>query len=104
MKKTRRKFTSEFKAKVAIEALKDRATLAELAKRFDLHPNQISSWKQEFIEKSALVFESSSKDGSDEKQQEVEKLFAKIGELHIENDFLKKSFNKGFKSMKEWGL
>jgi len=50
MKKTRRKFTSAFKAKVAIEALKERETLSELAKRFDLHPNQISMWKREFLD------------------------------------------------------
>ena len=50
MKKTRRKFTSEFKAKVALDALKERSSLAELAKKYELHPNQISLWKKEFIQ------------------------------------------------------
>ena len=58
MKKSRRKFNPEFKAKVAIEALKERETLKELAERFEIHPNQISQWKQEFLEKSSSVFES----------------------------------------------
>ena len=56
MKRTRRKFSSSFKAKVAIEALKERYSLADLAKRFELHPNQISQWKQEFVKNSDAVF------------------------------------------------
>jgi len=53
MRKQRRKFTSEFKTQVAIEALKERYTLSELAKKFDLHPNQISKWKQEFVDNAS---------------------------------------------------
>lgn len=55
MKKSRRKFDSAFKAKVAVEALKERETLSELAVRYDLHPNQISQWKQEFLQNSSVV-------------------------------------------------
>ena len=65
MKTTRRKFSSGFKAQVAIEALKERESLAELANRFEVHPNMISKWKQEFIEHSAEVFEKK-KEGGDE--------------------------------------
>ncbi|MEM0354577.1 MAG: transposase [Thermoplasmata archaeon] len=90
MKKMRRKFTSAFKAMVAIEALKERETLAELSKRFEVHPNMISKWKQEFIEKSASVFESK----KEESGVETEKLYAKIGQLEIENDFLEKSLKR----------
>jgi len=57
MKKSRRAFTGVFKAQVAIAALKERETIAELAKRFEVHPNMISKWKQEFIERSAEIFE-----------------------------------------------
>ena len=59
MRKTRRKFESSFKAKVVIEALKERETLQQLALKFELHPNQISVWKQEFLQNSALMFEKS---------------------------------------------
>ncbi len=91
MKKKRRKFSGAFKAKVAIEALKERETLAELSKRFEVHPTMISKWKQEFLEHSAEVFDKKSDDDS---EVDPEKLYAKIGQLEIENDFLKKSLNK----------
>jgi transposase-like protein len=91
MKQKRRKFSGAFKAKVAIEALKERETLAELSKRFEVHPNMISKWKQEFLEKSAEVFD---KKSDSETEVDADKLYSKIGQLEMENDFLKKSLNK----------
>ena len=91
MKQKRRKFSSAFKAKVAIEALKERETLAELSKRFEVHPNMISKWKQEFLEKSAEIFH---KKSDSETEVDADKLYSKIGQLEMENDFLKKSLNK----------
>lgn len=91
MKQKRRKFSGAFKAKVAIAALKERETLAELSKRFELHPTMISKWKQEFLEHSAEVFDKKSETDSG---IDPEKLYAKIGQLEIENDFFKKSLNK----------
>ena len=91
MKQKRRKFSGVFKAKVAIEALKERETLAELSKRFEVHPNMISKWKQEFLEKSADVFD---KKSDADTGVDADKLYAKIGQLEIENDFLKKSLDK----------
>jgi transposase len=93
MRKTRRKFTSEFKTKVAIEAIKERYTLSELAKRFELHPNQISMWKHEFLEKSTSVFDKKNKK-STEDIVDLEKLYSKIGKLEMERDFLKKNLTK----------
>ncbi len=86
MKKVRRKFTAAFKAQVALEALKERQTLAALAERFELHPNQISQWKQEFRENSPLVFSGTA---GKEKEAEVnlDSLYAKIGQLEMERDW-----------------
>ena len=100
MKRSRRKFTAAFKAKVAIEALKERQTLAELAEKFELHPNQISQWKQEFIAGSEQVFESgkgtptATPEAGQVSEAEAKELYAKIGQLQMERDFLKKSLAK----------
>lgn len=93
MRKTRRKFSSAFKAKVAIEALKERYTLSELAERFELHPNQISQWKQEFVKASSTVFETK-KEKSNDMTVDTDRLYSKIGQLEMERDFLKKSLSK----------
>ena len=93
MNRKRRNFSATFKAKVAIEAIKERETLAELSKKYDLHPNQISNWKKEFLEKSSLVFESKKKEDS-EIVTDVDKLYSKIGRLEMENDFIKKNLKK----------
>ena len=93
MKSTRRQHSAEFKAKVALAALRERQSLAELAQRYELHPQQIATWKQEFIEKSALLFErKTSKPESTEADHQT--LYAKIGQLEVERDFLKKSLKK----------
>jgi len=92
MKKSRRKFSAKFKAQVAIEALKERETLSELAKRFELHPNQISQWKREFTSGSERAFEKSPK--QEEPAVDPGELYRQIGELKVENDFLKKSLKK----------
>ena len=93
MRKARRKFTSEFKSKVAIEALKERYSLSELAERFELHPNQISQWKQEFLEKSKDIFDKKSSK-SKEDQVDLDTLYTKIGQLEVERDYLKKNLKK----------
>ena len=92
MRAKRRKFTAGFKAQVAIEALKERESLAELSKRFEVHPNMISKWKQEFIERSSEIFETDPPELNFE--AEKEKLFAKIGQLEMERDWLKKISRK----------
>ncbi len=101
-KQTRRKFTAEFKAKVALEAIKNQKTLAELSQHFEINAVMISKWKADFLENMAVVFqkESSISDTSD--SVDVEKLYAQIGQLKVENDFLKKSAKRLGIPENEW--
>lgn len=90
-KRTRRKFSPEFKAKVALEAVKNQKTLAELSLHFEVNPVTISKWKTEFLENMSSVFGGEKGKMQDEDSPEMEKLYAQIGQLKVENDFLKKS-------------
>jgi transposase len=92
MKGKRRKFTSAFKAKVAIEALRERETLSELSQRHKIHANMISKWKQEFLERSSEIFETTAPDNKHEK--EIEQLYSEIGKLTMERNWLKKISSK----------
>ena len=91
--RTRRRFSAEFKAKVALEAIKGDETVAELATKHELHPTQIAAWKREAVEKLAQVF---AERGEREKSRdgEITKLHAKIGQLVVERDFLSKAFDR----------
>ena len=89
----RRKFTSTFKTRVVLAALKEQATMAELAQKFQVHPNQISQWKREFLDKSETVFETSSKSKKTEAEEREEKLLKIIGQQKVELDFLKKALS-----------
>lgn len=91
MKSKRRRHDSEFKARVAFEALKGTKTLQELAKEYDLHPVQISDWKKIFAERMPHLFEKEAARGVFEDfEKERERLHAKIGELTVVVDFLRK--------------
>jgi transposase len=92
-KKTRRKFSADFKAKVVIEALKERRTLEELASKYELHPTQITNWKKEFLNHASSVFTRDTDLLEKKKDQEVsmDRLYSQIGQLKVENDFLKKN-------------
>jgi transposase len=92
--KTRRRFTAEFKAKVALEAIKGHQTVAELAIKHELHPTQIAAWKREAIEKLAKVFDDKGTEVQANRDAEVTKLHAKIGQLVVERDFLSKAFDR----------
>lgn len=92
-KKTRRKFTPAFKARVAFEAAKEQLTLAELTKKYEVSSVMISRWKTEFLTNLSATFEKTPVNDKSE-QVDLEKLYAQIGELKVENDFLKKSAKK----------
>lgn len=87
MKRTRRSHAAAFKAKVALAALKGDRILAKLAQQFDVHPNQITEWKQQMLERAANVFgeDAASRQPA---QPDIKVLHAKIGQLRLENDFL----------------
>jgi transposase len=89
-KTSRRKFTSEFKAKVSIEAIKEQQTIEALAKKYDLHPTQINTWKKEFLNNSSAVFEKEGKVTTEDKEALIQALYAQIGEQKVAIDFLKK--------------
>jgi transposase-like protein len=84
-KRPRRNHSAAFKAKVAVEALKDGQTLVELAERYQVHPNQITEWKKQLLERAEEVF---ARDKQAETGPDVKALHAKIGQLAMENDFL----------------
>lgn len=93
-KRTRRNHTPAFKAKVALAALKGEKTLTELAQIFDVHPNQITTWKGQLIEGAAGVFGSGSGGTGSAPAVDLKSLHAKIGELTLENDFLSGALGK----------
>jgi transposase len=92
MKSKRQKHSGAFKAKVALEALQERESLSELARKYEVHPNMINRWKKEFMERAPELF---SKPGPQKQTDtDLEKLYAKIGQLEMEKEFLKKNLKK----------
>ena len=94
--KKRRTFPAEFKAKVALEALREQEPLHEIAKRHEVHPNQISQWKKELQSNMATVFERKSDRESDKirHKQREDRLYRQVGQLQMEVDFLKEFCDK----------
>ena len=93
-RRPRRNPSPAFKAKVALAAIKGDRTLAELAEQFDVHPNQITSWKAQLEGGAADVFCPGSGNGAAHPAVDVKSLHAKIGELTLENDFLEGALSK----------
>lgn len=91
-KRNRRNHAPEFKAKVALAAVRNEGTLSELAKRFDVHPGQITAWKEQLLAGAAHVFSPGGHPA--DPPVDVKTLHAKIGELALENDFLEKALGK----------
>ncbi len=83
----RKKYSSEFKTKVALAAIKGEETTNQIASRFGIHPGQVRQWKKKMLENASLVFE---KDRKKEKAQQklLDKLYREIGQLKVERDFL----------------
>ncbi len=90
---SRRKFTSDFKVKVVMEALQERYTIQELGRKYEIHPSQISAWKAQFLENANTVFEHPVKDAKTQAQEKEEHYLKVIGQQKIEIDFLKKALS-----------
>jgi transposase-like protein len=92
VRRQRRKLSPEFKAKVALAALREDATIAELSKRFDVHANQIMEWKKQLVERASSTFGATA--ASTAEAVDVKRLHAKIGEQALEIDFLSGALTK----------
>ncbi len=92
MSKKRKQYSPEFKAKVALAALKNEETLAELSKRFEVHPTMISNWKKSLLEGASDIFETGKK-SKKEPEAKVDDLYCEIGKLKVERDFLSRKLN-----------
>lgn len=88
----RRRFSAEFKAKVALDALSGEMTLSELASKYKVHPNQVSTWKKQAKELIVAGFSGKVQSRKSQEENDLKELHAKIGQLTIENDFLQKAF------------
>lgn len=94
MSKRRRSFTAEFKARVALDALTGEHTLSELATKYDVHPNQIATWKRQAKEGLVESFSGKAKKSLEGDEARIKELHAKIGQLTVEKDFLQQAFAK----------
>lgn len=91
-KQSRRKFSASFKAKVALEAVKGQLTAVEIAKKYEVNQVMVARWKGEFLDNISATFEKADK--SEEAFVNHDELYAEIGKLKVENEFLKKSYKR----------
>lgn len=91
----KRTHSKEFKARVAIDAIRGEKTVQELAQKYEIHPNQVTLWKKQLVENATSVFDKHGNDKEvDEFERKQEELFSQIGQLKVENDFLKKKYRQ----------
>jgi putative transposase len=88
--KNRKVYKPEFKAKVALEAVRGKLTINQIAKQFEVHPNQISNWKKQFLESLPQIFDHSKQPREVENEELTNQLYQQIGQLKVELDWLKK--------------
>ncbi len=93
-KKKRNRYAPEFKAKVALEAIKGEATVSEIASRFAVHPNLVMQWKRQAVEGMTDVFSGQLDHREIDQESKIKELHTKIGELTVERDFLAKAFGR----------
>ena len=99
----RRRYDKEFKAKVALEAIKGEKTMQELAITYSVHPNMIALWKRQILENAAALFEKDGKNkANEEASRQKDELFRQIGQLQVENEYLKKKYKQLYGTDLKW--
>ncbi len=94
MSKKRRKFTDATKFKIVIEAIKGQKQISEIASEYGVHPNQVTNWKKQFMDNGSSVFSTKKDNKLEEKENQEEDLYKKIGKQQVQLDFLKKNLSK----------
>jgi transposase-like protein len=93
----RKSYTAEFKARVALEAVKEESTISQIASKYELHPNQVTTWKKNFLENlSQLFVDKRTKKAKKQAEVKEERLYKTIGKLQVENEFLRKKYKQIF--------
>ena len=92
--RARRRFTADFKARVALEALRGDKSIQEISTRHKVHPNQVSTWKRQAMDGLGAVFSGGADKAGSDHEAEVHDLHAKIGQLTVERDFLSKGLKR----------
>ena len=93
-KRNRKRYSAEFKAKVALAALKEDATLSEIAARFEIHPNMVGLWKRQAVEGVSSLFTGKANRHDVSQETRIKELHEKIGQLTVERDFLARAFGR----------
>jgi len=103
--KKRKQYSAQFKAKVALEALRGEKTIAEIAAQYEIHPTMIHNWKRQLLEGASDIFEQSNQavEANSEAAAQIAELYRQIGQLKVERDFLAtRSARLGLPTEKPW--
>lgn len=105
MSNKRKQYSPQFKAKVALEAVRGEKTISELASQYDVHPTMINTWKRQLLDEASNLFEKGSEasQSNEAQQSQIDELYRQIGKLKVERDFLAdRSAQLGLKNEKPW--